>query len=122
MDAASLYAYRRVYKRIYEKDPGYVPDGYIPWGVLQIAAETEEPIRMIEELSANDKLSIREAYRYKREKETGKTIPSKPNVSLKWSDESGLWKIEMSEADFDRIDWGDIGEKLADYLKRIWEK
>ena len=87
-----------------------------------MAAESKEPIKMLEELSANSKLSIEEAYRYKKEKETGKTVAKKPRVSLKWSEESGLWKIQMSEEDFDRIDWGDIGEKLVDYLRRLWNK
>ena len=122
VDTASIYAYRRVYKKIYEKDPTYVPDGYIPWGVLQIAAETDEPIQMIEELSANNKVSVEEAYRYKKEKETGKTVAKKPIIQLKWNEESGLWKIEMNENDFDKIDWSDVGEKLAGYFKRLWNK
>lgn len=122
VDEASLYAYRRVYKRIHEKDPSYVPDGYIPWAVLQIAAETDEPIKMIEELSSEGKLSVKEAYRYKKEKETGRTVISKPRIALSWNEENGLWKIQMSEGDFDKIDWGDIGEKLVAYLKRLWNK
>ena len=78
IDANSLISYRRAYKKIHEQDPDYLPDGYIPWGVLQIAAETEDPVGMIEELSANSKLSIAEAHRCKKEKETGKSIPAKP--------------------------------------------
>lgn len=122
VDANSLIAYRRAYKKIHEQDPDYVPDGYIPWGVLQIATETDDPIGMIEDLSANDKLSIAEAYRYKRERETGRTVPKKPKVSLKWNEETGLWQISISEEDFGKIDWALIGKQLEVYLRKLWEK
>ncbi len=122
IDANSLLAYRRVYKKIHEQDPDYVPDGYIPWGVLQIAADTKDPIGMIEDLSVNDKVSIAEAHRYRKERETGKTVPTKPKVSLKWSEEAGLWQIDISEEDFEKIDWALVGKQLGEYLKKLWEK
>ncbi len=122
VDANSLIAYRRVYKKIYEHDANYVPDGYIPWGVLQIAAETDNPIGMIEELSANDKVSIAEARRYKIEKETGVVATKKPKISLKWDDETELWQIGMDEEEFEKIDWALIGKQLSDYLKKLWER
>jgi len=122
IDANSLIAYRRVYKKIYEQDSEYMPDGYIPWGVVQIATYTEDPIGMIEELSANNKVSIAEAHRYRKEKETGKTVPTKPKVSLKWNEESGLWQINISEEDFEKIDWALIGKQLNKYLKRLWKR
>ena len=122
VDPNSLIAYRRVYKKIHETDPNYIPDGYIPWGVLQLAAETEDPIGMIEELSSNDRLSVAEAYRYKKEKETGKTVLTKPKVHLRWNEENGLWKIEISGKDFEKIDWEAIGKELMSYLKKLWHR
>ena len=120
VDAKSLIAYKHVYKKIHEQDPDYVPDGYIPWGVIQMAADYDDPVGMIEELSANSKVSISEAYRYKKEKETGKSIPTKPKVSLKWNEDSQMWQMHMSEDDFKKIDWNLIGRQLSNYLKRLW--
>jgi hypothetical protein len=122
VDANSLIAYRRVYKKIFEQNSSYTPDGYIPWGVIQIATYTNDPIGMIEELSVNDKVSIAEAHRYRLEKETGKTVPKKPKISLKWSEITALWQINISEKDFGKIDWALIGKQLSDYLRKLWER
>lgn len=122
VDEKSLIAYRIVYKRIHEQDPEYTPDGYIPWGVIQMAADHSDPIGMIEELSANSKVTIAEAYRYKKEKETGKSVPTKPKISLKWNEDLEMWQMHMSEDDFEKIDWSLVGKQLGNYLKRLWDK
>ena len=121
VDPQSLLAYRRVYRKLKEADPDYVPDGYIPWGVLQIIAGEKNPIELIEELSSNNKVTIPEATRYIMERKTGKTVPVKPKVKLKFDESGGLWEIQIAEEDFEKINWELIGKQLMEYLKRLWE-
>ena len=123
IDQASLYAYKRVYTKIFEKDPNYVPDGFVPWGVLQIAAETEEPIKLIEELSADGKVSVEEAYRRKKEQEGAEPRPRRPRVRFVWDTEQKLWVMDMDIQDFENIDFKVVGKKgLVDYLRKVWNE
>jgi len=121
VDPRSLLAYRRVYRKISKADPNYVPDGYLPWGVLQIVAEEENPIELIEELSSKSKVTVAEATRHILEKRTGRKVPTKPKVKLRFDEESGLWEIQISEEDFPKINWELIGRQLMEYLKKLWE-
>jgi hypothetical protein len=118
----SLIAYRRVYRKIKEANPEYVPDGFLTWGVLQIIAEQPEPIKLIEELSKEGKVTIAEVDRRIREKTGREVLPPKPRVALKFDKEKGLWDLEMDEKDFERINWEKVGRQLLGYLRKLWKE
>jgi hypothetical protein len=122
VDADSLYAYKRVYLKIHDADPFYVPDGYVPWGVLEMASESKEPIKMIEDLSAEGKLSREEAYRYKKQQEGGVVLPPKPRFKVYWSEEKAKWVVEMIYRSLDDVDLSKFSEEIFSRLKEIWEK
>jgi hypothetical protein len=119
IEPKSLLAYRRVYKKIVKADPKFVPDGYLSWGALQMIAEQPDPVKLIEELTDNGKVTMAETYRHIKQKETGKQVPKKPKVNLKYNEETNMWRLNMTPDDFDKIDWP---RELWEYLKKRWEE
>ena len=121
--ATSVLAYLQVYRRILDdaKKKGkenYVPDGYVPWGVLQIAtrASVESPIDMIEELSKKGATSIKEAYREVKSKETGKQVAPKPRAKFTYNEEKDQWTLFIDPDTYNNIDWDKVRKPILDYL------
>jgi len=118
-----LNQYVYVYRKFTKEDKTFTPDKYygaVPWGVLQlVAAKTDKPVELLNELIDGGVNSFSHAYRKIKEKETGQTIPAKPRVSLQFDNEVMKWKIKLRPEDLDLIDWSNVREQLLDYLRSL---
>ncbi len=115
----SVEAYKLVYEKFHSIDPSFVPTGYVPWGVMQMAAGTDDPIQTLNELHDGSATKIEEAYRHIKTKISGKNVPPKPRLKLKFDEISGHWKIIIEPEDIAKIDWSDVQQQLLDYFKTI---
>lgn len=119
----SLKNYVFIYRKFTADDPNFTPDKYygrIPWGVLAlVAVKSDSPVKDVEELMDAGVNSMEGAHRKLKERETGKTIPHKPQVTLYWSEEVKKYKIAINEKDMDLIDWTDVKEQLKAYLAKL---
>lgn len=117
----SLRTYRYVYQKFIKENPDFVPDGYLPWGVLQMAATTDSPIETLTSLQDKDANTISKAYRALKEEKTGQSMPIKPKLSVVWDEEKSVWKVKMRPEDISKIDWSDIATQLTDYLTERYQ-
>jgi len=119
ISVGSLQQYRRVYIQLSKQ--GYVPNGFFPWGVLQIAANYNpgESAKTLEELEDNGIATIEGAYRYIKEKKTGIVVPRKPSLRLIWNQDVNKWKVVLKPEDIPEIDWSDVKKQLLDYLSNL---
>jgi len=118
--ANSVYVYKHIYERLTEAEPDFFPDGFVPYGVLQMAAKAktiEQRKEILKELYAQSVTTMEHGHRVVKEKETGKKVPGKPVFKIKWNDETGTWQALASDKDIDRIDWSVIEKQLLKKLK-----
>lgn len=112
----SLRVYRFTYKNCIEKDNTFVPPTYIPWGVLHMAAKTDNPVETIKRLEENNNITIESAYRDIKTHETGFSPPRKPRVRLHWNDETHMYDLDIPEEDIKNIDWQKFRTRLVDVI------
>ena len=120
LEAGKVLACRGVFKKFYEANPDYTPDGFLPWGAVSYAARSEDPIKMVNKLADGNVRTAEEAHRMLMTEKTGIEVPTKPKIKLKWNPEVRLWDIHMEEKDFDVINWEHIGKKIYSYLASLW--
>ncbi len=112
----SLRVYRHIYKRFTEQDKTFVPPMNMPWGVLSMAAKTENPVETVQRLEDNNNMTMESAYRDIKTEETGVSPPRKPRVRLKWNDETHLYDLDIADEDLENIDWRGLRTKLVDLI------
>lgn len=117
----SLRTYRYVYQKFTKENPDFIPEGYLPWGVLQMAAATDNPIETLNSLQDKDANTISKAYRVLKEEKTGQSVPIKPKLAVVWDEEKSVWKVKMRLEDIPKIDWSDIATQLTDYLTERYQ-
>ncbi len=118
VEVGTLRMYRSVYKKFYETDSGFVPDGYMPWLVIQMAAGTENPIETLEKLQDEDATTVSKASRALKTMKTGKEVPKKPKISLVFDEASFKWRLKLKEEDIPNIDWSDVKDSLSAYFSK----
>jgi hypothetical protein len=118
-DPSSLRVYKSVYERFQKADANFVPDGFVPWGVLLTAAGSKNPVEMVNQLHDASANTIEEAYRAVKVEQTGKELPPKPKLKLQFDEMSGKWKIVLEPNDIPKIDWTDIKKQLTDYFESL---
>ena len=118
-----LQQWMNTYRKFTTEDPNFSPDKYhgmIPWAVLQlVATKSDTPVTLLNELTDKGINSFEHVYREIKTKQTGKEVPKKPRINLKFNDELGKWKIRILPEDLDLIDWTDVREQLINYLNSL---
>lgn len=118
LEPNSVGVYKMVYEKYQQADPTFKPDGFLPWGVLQMASTTPDPIETLNDLHDASANKINEAFAIIKSKQTGKTVPQKPRVKLQFNEEKNIWKIVVEQEDIPKIDWTDIKKQLMEYFAK----
>jgi len=119
LEPSSVGVYKMVYEKYQQADPTFKPDGFVPWGVLQMASTTENPIETLNELHDASANKINQAFAIIKSRQTGKIVPQKPRVKLQFNEEDNIWKIVIEQEDITKIDWTDIKKQLMEYFAKV---
>ena len=118
-----LQQYVNTYRKYTAEDPNFSPDKYfgsIPWSMLQmVATKSDKPIELLNKLADKGIHSVEAAFREIKHEETGKDVPRKPHIMLRYDADSNKWKFEIDQKDLDLIDWTDVKKQLIDYLNAL---
>lgn len=121
---STLRGYIAVYRKFTAEDKDYMPDGFLSWGVLRMAARTSEPIAVANMLADNNAKTIEAAHRKIQEAKNpnANPVPKKPSIKLRWNKEVEKYDIDLDDNDFGLINWGEVGKRLSAYLITLWEE
>lgn len=116
VDPTSLRVYKHTYARFHEIDNEYTPPLHMPWGVLQQAAQTENPVETLQHLEDTNNTTIKSAYREIKVQETGVVPPPRPRVKLKFDPDKELWCMTIPPEDIKNIDWQNLRARIVETM------